>query len=133
MTVLGLTHLQSPAFAIEFRHPFGRHLARQIRQNVESGGPVPSRLFQLNPQPTKHMGVALGIHHPDPLLGDLTRRRATTRTQRPENLEGQALMFPRHKECPARVDLAEKLPGAKVAILNPQGNLCGAACFSWQG
>ena len=38
--------LQRPAIPVELRYPFGRYLAREIRQDMEQGGPVTRRMIQ---------------------------------------------------------------------------------------
>lgn len=66
------------------------------------------------------MRVALSICDPDPLLGDLASRRATTGSQRTENLERSALGLTRDQERLSAVNLTEKFSGAEMAIFNPQ-------------
>ena len=71
--VLRLKQLNRPAFAVEFSHLWGRHLARHIRQDVDNRSPVSGRFVQLETQATKDMLVAVRIHHTHALLSDLTR------------------------------------------------------------
>src|SRR5258705_9417930 len=111
---------QRPAFAVEVSHPFGRHLARDIGQDVEHRRPVSGRFVQLEAQATKEMLGALRIYHAHALLGHLTRWRAATRAQRASNLKTSPLMCTGDEEGAQVVDLTEKIPGTKIAVFNPQ-------------
>src|SRR6266446_5086014 len=102
---------QRPAFAVEVSHPFGRHLARDIGQDVEHRRPVSGRFVQLEAQATKEMLGALRIYHAHALLGHLTRWRAATRAQRASNLKTSPLMCTGDEEGAQVVDLTEKIPG----------------------
>ena len=78
--------VQRPAFAVAFSHPWGRHLARDMRQEVDHRSPVSGRFVQLDTQAAKDILVAVRIHHIHALLRDVTRWRTTIRAQGSYNL-----------------------------------------------
>src|SRR5690348_2155503 len=97
--------LQGPAMPIELCSPFGRYLARQVRQDGEPRSPVAGRLLQFEPQaPPDVLGAVLS-HHTHALLGDGTRRRAIVRLPGTSHLKGHALMLAHHAAAPTRVHL----------------------------
>src|SRR6266511_1114877 len=69
---------QRPAFAVEFSHLLGRHLARHIRQDVDNRRPVSGRFVHLDTQATKDMLVAVRIPY-----GQKTRNQLDNRVYDP--------------------------------------------------
>src|SRR5215471_18219095 len=60
------------------------------------------------------------IYYTHALLGDVTRRSTIIGVESIDNLKGQGLMLANHEETAARVQLAQKCAGTKIAIGNPQ-------------
>src|SRR5215471_4638617 len=110
---------QRPAFAIEFRPLWGRHLARHMRQDVETRRPVSGRFVPRETQATQERRVAVRLHHTHALLSDVPRWRTPRRAQGSDNLTRDPLLCARNAEGAALVDLTEQGAGTKIAVFNP--------------
>jgi len=97
-------------------------LAETVRAGtfVQIESAVARGVVQLEPQTPERLRTTLPIDPPHPLLGHFSRLHTTERTQRRENLEGQAPVFPDDKAGAPRVHVAQQVPRTEVAIGHPQ-------------
>jgi hypothetical protein len=81
---------------------------------------IARRLIQLHPDPSKQVGLSLGIPYLPPLLRHLTGLDATHRAQRRDRLKGEALMLAGDEPGVPVVDRAQEGTGTAIAVLYPE-------------